>query len=278
MSTRNMDSKTVEGFGREWADFDQSALSQGELRTMFEEYFEIFPWDTLPPAAVGFDLGCGSGRWAKLVAPRVGKLHCIDASATAIEVAKRSLQGLNNCEFHVASVDEIPVGDGTMDFGYSIGVFHAVPDPGRAIKACVAKLEPNAPFLLYTLYALENRPAWFRATWRTSDMIRRVVSKAPYAVRYSISSLIALGVYWPLARLALLLNKLGFDPKNVPLSWHGGRSFYTMRNDALDRFGTRLELRFTRKQIQQMMHDAGLDRIEFSNKAPYWCAIGYKTI
>ena len=35
---------------------------------------------------MGFDMDCGSGRWAKLMAPRVGHLDCIDPS-TALEVA-----------------------------------------------------------------------------------------------------------------------------------------------------------------------------------------------
>jgi ribosomal protein S14 len=49
-----------------------------------------------------------------------------------------------------------------------------------------------------------------------------------------------------------------------------------MRTDALDRFGTRLERRFTRSQIQSMMERAGLERICFREAAPFWCALGYK--
>ena len=48
-----------------------------------------------------------------------------------------------------------------------------------------------------------------------------------------------------------------------------------MKTDALDRFGTRLEQRFTKSQIEHMMLDAGLERIEISE--PYWCAILYKS-
>ena len=61
MST-NVDQNVVSGFGDEWSRFDQSGLSAGELESMFDIYFSIFPWETLPPNAVGFDLGCGSGR------------------------------------------------------------------------------------------------------------------------------------------------------------------------------------------------------------------------
>ena len=49
-----------------------------------------------------------------------------------------------------------------------------------------------------------------------------------------------------------------------------------MRTDALDRFGTRLEQRFTKKEIYSMMIDAGLTDIEFSKDIPFWTALGFK--
>jgi hypothetical protein len=49
-----------------------------------------------------------------------------------------------------------------------------------------------------------------------------------------------------------------------------------MRTDALDRFGTRLEQRFTRAEIQAMMQRAGLERIQISPTEPFWCAVGYR--
>src|SRR6201993_4346400 len=117
----NLDRATVDDFGREWQRFDQSSVSSGEVRRRFGEYFALFPWDSLPRNAVGFDAGCGSGRWAALVAPRVGRLYCIDASAGALSVAQKSLSGLSNVEFHAAPLDAMPLPDDSMDFGYSLG-------------------------------------------------------------------------------------------------------------------------------------------------------------
>jgi SAM-dependent methyltransferase len=144
----NIDPRTVEGFGDEWTRFDQAGTPAAERDRIFGMYFGIFPWAALPADAAGFDLGCGSGRWAQLVAPRVGHLHCIDPSA-AIEVARQNLGGLSNCSFHQATVDAIPLGDDSMDFGYSLGVLHHVPDTAGGLRACVAKLKAGAPFLLY---------------------------------------------------------------------------------------------------------------------------------
>src|SRR5258708_19561974 len=115
----NLDQKTVRDFGREWQRFDQRGVSPQENARSFLEYFAVFPWDSLPRGAVGFDAGCGSGRWAMLTAPRVGRLHCIDASAEALAVARRNLGGCANVDFHAASISEIPLPDTPMPFPYS---------------------------------------------------------------------------------------------------------------------------------------------------------------
>src|SRR5262249_22613942 len=78
------------------------------------------------------------------------------------------------------------------------------------------------------------------------------------------------------ARLAALIEYCGGDPRGLPLSDHRHDSFYTMRTDALDRFGTRIEHRFSRAQIETMMCQAGLDDIRFSEASPFWCAVGRK--
>ncbi len=275
MNKDNVDKEIVEGFGDEWSRFDQSELPEKERKVRFEGYFSVFPWHSLPDSAEGFDLGCGSGRWATLVAPRVGLLHCIDPSV-ALDIARKNLAQFRNCVFHSATVDAIPLADASMDFGYSLGVLHHVPDTQAGIEACVKKLKPGAPFLVYLYYAFDNRPFWFRTIWRLSDVLRRVISRLPYGLRYIISQILAFLVYLPLTRFSWLLEKFGINVCNFPLSAYRNLSFYTMRTDALDRFGTRLEQRFSREQIRRMMKQAGLEKIVFSDNEPFWCAVGYR--
>lgn len=269
----NIDSKTVASFGDEWSHFDQSGMGASEARKVFDEYFSIFPWQDIPPDAVGFDMGCGSGRWARWVAPRVGWLHCIDPSA-AIDVARANLSEHANTSFHRASVDQPGLAPGSQDFGYSLGVLHHVPDTAAAIRSCATLLKPGAPLLLYLYYAFDNRPWWFQALWRVSDLGRQGIYRLPPRLKRGVTDVIACLVYWPLSRLSLLLERLGFATDGVPLSYYRHHSFYTMRTDARDRFGTPLEQRFRREQIAGMMEAAGLVDVRFSNAAPYWCAVG----
>jgi SAM-dependent methyltransferase len=273
----NRDDAVVEGFGDEWSRFDQQGMDAGEKDSVFQDYFGIFPWGRLPATGgVGADVGCGSGRWAAIVAPRVATLHLVDASGDALAVARKNLADVPNARFHQASVDALPFPDESLDFAYSLGVLHHVPDTARAIRDVVRKLKPGAPLLLYLYYAFDNRPLWFKALWRASDGMRHVVSRLPHAARYLASQALAVSVYWPLSRSAKLLDSMDLMPPTWPLAYYRDKSFYTLRTDALDRFGTRLEQRFTRRQIEEMMTQAGLESIEFSNVMPHWCVVGIK--
>jgi SAM-dependent methyltransferase len=272
---KNIDPATVASFGDEWARFDQKGMPKHEAQKVFEEYFAVFPWSALPVNPEGFDMGCGSGRWACWVAPKVGRLHCIDPS-DAIDVAKANLASYDNLTFHRASVDGRSLPLASQDFGYALGVLHHVPDTQAAIRSCVDLLKPGAPLLLYLYYAFDNRPWWFRALWRLSDGARRLTCQMPSWLKHATTDLIAMLIYLPLAKLSLLADRLGLNAKSVPLYYYRNHGFYTMRTDARDRFGTPLEQRFTRDKIAEMMEKAGLVKVHFSEAAPYWCAVGFK--
>ena len=275
---KNTDPATVEGFGREWTAFPQSEadLTDTDRRAMFDSYFAIFPWDLLPPQSIGADIGCGSGRWAMLAARRVGHLHAVDAGAAALSVARSNLAGFDNVSFHLASVSALPFEDGTLDFAYALGVLHHVPETGQAVRDVAAKLKAGAPFLVYLYYAFDNRSAAYRALWRLSNVVRLVLCRAPYPMQITATTVIAYLVYWPIARTAALLDKIGLLPRSWPLKYYRHRALYVMRTDAFDRFCTRLEQRFTRAQISDMLRVAGFDSIWFSETEPHWVALAIK--
>lgn len=276
IASPNVDPAVVSAFGQEWRKFDHHDTSEAEQRRFFDAYFQLFPWELISEKSVGFDLGCGSGRWAYFVAPRVGALHCIDPSAEALQVAEKKLKSFDNCRFHLAAADSIPLADGSADFGYSIGVLHHLPDTQRGIADCARKLKPGAPLLLYLYYKLENRPLWFRALWKVSDIARRFICRLPSRLKLWIADVLAFLVYWPLSRFAKLCEAAGLSVEHFPLAPYRDRSFVFLRNDSLDRFGTAVEHRFTRAEIRQMMLKAGLTEIRFSEGMPFWSAIGYK--
>ena len=109
-------------------------------------------------------------------------------------------------------------------------------------------------------------------------MLRRLISKMPGFIKNFICEVIALLIYFPLSRFALLLEKFGILPDSWPLARYRNCGYYIMRTDALDRFATRLEKRFSRHEIRTMLQSAGFTDIRFSESQPFWCAVGIKGV
>lgn len=274
---QNIHRATIDGFGEEWNYFDQKQLKKDEHATIFDDYFHLFPWHLFSDATgVGMDVGCGTGRWAKLVAPRVKKLFVLDASEKALKVAKLNLLHHHNVEFLCQPVSNEMFTENALDFAYSLGVLHHIPDTQLALMSIAHVLKPGAPFLVYLYYDFDNRPMFYRFLWQCSDKMRKFLSKRSFFVRLFCSQLVALCMYWPLARIAKVLDKIHLLPSAWPLSYYRDKSFYVMRTDSFDRLCTQLEQRFSRKDIQIMLEKAGFEKIRFSEKSPYWCAVAFK--
>lgn len=271
----NSDDLTVKGFGEEWDAYKQE--NAGKLKTAFNQYFSIFPWDLIDRDSEGFDMGCGSGRWARFVAPRVGRLNCVDPSEKALNVAKENLSEFDNCTFEQCIVEHCSLKDCSQDFGYCLGVLHHIPDTLGAMKECVRKLKPGSPFLIYLYYRFDNKPFAFKAVWFASDVVRKFICRLPFRLKLPLTKALAAIVYFPLARISFFLEAIGIDSSNVPLSDYKDKTFYVMLTDALDRFGTRLEQRFTKDEIRNMMKESGLESIRFSASTPYWVAVGFRS-
>jgi len=274
---KNIDKKTVEDFGEEWNKYNQSSIPDEELKKSWNQYFDMFSFEELSNDSEGFDMGCGSGRWAKFVANKVHLLNCIDPSEKALNVAKRNLSNFSNIRYFNASVNDNILKENSQDFGYCLGVLHHIPDTLEGIKACAKLLKKNAPFLLYLYYNFENRSFFFRLIWKLSDFIRIIISSLSSKTRIFITSVIAYLIYYPLARFAFVSEKLGIDVSNFPLSDYRSKDFYFMKTDALDRFGTRLEKRFSKDEIKRMLQEAGFRDIRFSKNMPFWVSISRKS-
>ena len=268
-----IDEKVIHYFGNEWSNFDQSKLNLNELRKLFNKYFIIFPKKKLNKNSEGFDLGCGSGRWAKFIAPKVKKLNCIDPSKLALKVARKNLAEFRNINYFSLKLSKKKLNKNSQDFGYCLGVLHHTSNLKAGLNFCNKILKKNAPFLIYLYYNFENRNFIYKFLWKISNILRIVICQLPFGIKKIITDAIALFIYLPFARFSLILNKLNLDPSNFPLSYYKNESFYTMRTDSLDRFGTKLEKRFSKNEIKKILHSSGFESVKFSNKMPYWVAI-----
>lgn len=275
VSDENIDKSVVEAFGEEWAKFYN--FSDTEITQLGDEYFDILPATLLNKQSIVLDVGCGTGRWTKYLADKVQFVEAIDPSK-AIFYANELLKDVKNVRLSMASTDNIPFNDNTFDLVMSIGVLHHIPDTKKAMIDCVKKVKSGGCFYVYLYYALDDKGIFFKSLFWVTDFLRKGISNLDSFYKKIICDILAFTIYLPLVMLGRFFKVLGLKKlaNALPLSYYQEKSLFVMRNDALDRFGTKLEQRFTKKQVVEMMEKAGLTNICVSDSAPYWHAIGQK--
>jgi SAM-dependent methyltransferase len=272
----NIDMVTVDSFGDEWQAFH--GFEEAEIQKLGDEYFDIITPQMLNGSTSVLEVGCGSGRFLKYLSDKAGFIVGVDPSH-AVFAADKLLGPKENVVLVKASANDLPFSNETFNFVYSIGVLHHIPDTLKAMQACVDKVKKGGYFFTYLYYDLDNRGFLFRSLFNMSTVLRRGVSKLPGKPKRFVCDILAVGLYMPFVGFSRFLKMVGVKEKirrKIPLYGYENKSFYIIRNDSLDRFGTPLEQRFTKKQIQEMMEGCGLTEIVFSNNIPYWHAVGKK--
>lgn len=270
----NLDQEVVDSFGHEWAVFDYSKTETDQaLDLQFAAYSSTIDFTSFNPAiSLAADFGAGSGRWTSRLLPHFCLIYALDPSNGAVDVLRRKFNSQKKIRVLQESVGVNSIPSETLDFAMSLGVLHHIPDTSLAIKDVARKIKPGGLFLCYLYYKLETKPIIYRAIFWCSNLLRGVISRLPYSWRKKIAKLIAAIVYFPLARLARIMVNKGKDVSNFPLHHYANMPFIMLQNDALDRFGTRLEQRFNKVEISHMLAEAGFDisTLTFSNVEPFW--------
>lgn len=273
---RNIDTVTVNSFGEEWQAFHGFAAD--EIERLGDEYFDIITPEMLNRSTTVLEVGCGSGRFLKYLSGKSRLAVGVDPG-DAIYASDELLGPRANVALVKASANNLPFHSESFDFVYSVGVLHHIPDTLKAMQACVDKVKRGGYFFTYLYYNLDNRGFLFRLVFHLSSVLRKGISRLSGKPKRLLCDLLAIGLYMPFVGFSRFLKILGVKEavrQKIPLYGYENKSFYIIRNDALDRFGTPLEQRFTKEQIRTMMEKCGLSDIVFSDNIPYWHAVGKK--
>jgi len=280
-SNENVDSQVISDFGDEWAtyNYEKGEFSK-ELKLQFEMYSNLMNFQEFNPLeSVAADFGAGTGRWAEFVLDSFKKVYLVEPSQGAFEVLTRKFKSKSNVSLENSTISESAILTNSLDFAMSLGVLHHISNTDQALKDINSKLKSGGLFLGYLYYKIENKPFLYRITFSLANYLRNRISNLPFKRKRRISHLIAFFVYLPFARLSKVLNKLKIKTSNIPLHQYANLNFYMMKNDALDRFGTKLEKRFNQEEIKKLLSDAGFDSnsIIFSEFEPFWTFVARKS-
>jgi SAM-dependent methyltransferase len=118
----------------------------------------------LRPGETVVDLGCGGGLDVFLAARRVGptgKAIGIDMTPEMLALARRNAAqaGLTNVEFHEATIDRLPLADGSVDCVISNCVVNLAPDKSAVFREIARVLKPGGRVALSDIALKQPLPA-----------------------------------------------------------------------------------------------------------------------
>jgi SAM-dependent methyltransferase len=118
-----------------------------------EQRLALRPWLKVKPGTRVLDVGCGVGRWSRLVAARGATVTGVDLSPTMIAQAQQraEAQGVaDRCRFRVQDLSQLNLGE-QFDLVLGVTVLQHILDPGAlraAVSGMVAHLAPGGRMIL----------------------------------------------------------------------------------------------------------------------------------
>jgi ArsR family transcriptional regulator len=125
--------------------FSSSAGQWDRLRDeLFGDRFQLAAFAALADAewTVG-DLGCGTGEMSAALAPFVGRVVAVDASAAMLQAARKRLHEFDNIDLRRGELEALPIDSERLDAATLMLVLHHVPEPARALAEVARVLKPG---------------------------------------------------------------------------------------------------------------------------------------
>lgn len=256
---------TVKAFGREWARYDdfQGVMGSADLFTAFTGLGE----DQVRDRTV-LEVGCGGGRWLKVLAALGAReVVGLDLSTAVVQAARRTAT-LRNVHVVRGSALEMPLTP-RFDLVVSVGVVHHLADPVLGLQG-IRKAAAADHLVVIWVYAREGNELYLSAV----RPLRWLARYAPEPALVAGSRVLAAAVWLYVRTLNRAAVATGLRlPLRDYLDTVARLRFRDMESVVYDQLTPQIARYPTREEVLDWVHRAGgrVDRLHHRTGNSWQC-------
>jgi SAM-dependent methyltransferase len=182
---------TAEAFGWQWKRYPE--LQQRYRQQFLDWIFPVTP-DQFTRRVV-LEGGCGKGRHTALAAEFGARAVIAVDLSDAVDPAFANTREFENAHIVQADLNFLPVKP-VIDYAFSVGVLHHLPDPERGFRSLVSKLRPGGRLSAW-VYGREGN-GWI--VHLVSPLRKHVTSRLPHRLLSWLATILTVPL-WSATRL-----------------------------------------------------------------------------
>ncbi len=264
---QSLGDKTIADFGDQWTVYTDNSGYYGSPALLQDVFGPMLPLDSLKGIAIA-DVGAGTGRFSLIFAAAgAEKVIAVEPSA-AFDVLVRNTESVRSRVECVRVPVERFIPPAPIDFAFSYGVLHHIPDPEQAVAAMHRALRPGGRIGIW-LYGYEGNAAYVALLHAVALVTRRLPHRLLAAV-VGLAYLPILIYMWACRVLPLPLRgyfvevfaKLTADKRRLTL--------YDQLNPAYAKY-------YRQAEVRALLERAGFADIQLFHRHGYsWTALATK--
>ena len=260
------ENKTINDFGRQWSIYRDNEGFYGSMGLFSDIISPFLNAVEITDCRVA-EIGSGTGRIVNMLLEAGAKYVVALEPSDAFEVLCQNIKQPEKVNCLKMTGDQLPA-DGNLDYIFSIGVLHHIPDPKPVIEAAFRALRPGGHFLVW-LYGKEGNAFYLTVV----TLLRVLTKRLPH---FALSALARIAC-WPLLFYMKLCHRLSLPLQEYMVAVFEKMSPEKRRLIIYDQLNPSYSKYYTKREAEKLLIDGKFENVRTHHRHGYsWTVIGTK--
>jgi SAM-dependent methyltransferase len=265
---KQLTAKTIDDFGEQWSNYKENPGLYGSRDLLPDLFGPLLSLDEIKDATVA-EIGSGTGRIINMLLD-AGVKHALaiePATGAFLVLKENTEQRKEKISYLQKQGDEIPENE-QLDFIFSIGVIHHIPDPVPVMNAAYKALKPGGKMLVW-VYGHEGNELYLSV----AEPLRKITKILPHTLLVVLTWILSIFLDLYIAFCRFIPLPMHTYMRNVLAKWTPSvrrMTIYDQLNPAYAKY-------YKKEEAEKLFTESGFKDVQSFHRHEYsWSVVGTK--